>query len=98
MEARAEWGASRTRYRFVRLVRLSKAPAGMLVSKLPFCSGMGRRGAKAAVDFACVEWGCVGVGRGDEWHLVEERGGVHHARELASLGPCSPLAPRQGWR
>ena len=41
MEARAGRGASRTRYRVCRLLRLLKDPDGMLVSRLLFCSGMG---------------------------------------------------------
>ena len=38
----ARQGASRTRYRVWRLVRLAKDPAEMLVSWLDHCSGMGR--------------------------------------------------------
>ena len=42
LERGAGRGASRTRYRYCRLVRLLKDPSGMLVSRLWFCSGMGR--------------------------------------------------------
>ena len=42
VEKRAERGASRTSSRLQRLVRLLKDPAGMLVSWLLPCSGLGR--------------------------------------------------------
>lgn len=93
--ARPGHGASRTRFRPCRFVSVLNHPAGMLVSWLWDCSGMGRREAVVEVEVARAGWvavrasRCCGSERGAESITHENQprqacaeGPIWDAREL----------------